>query len=178
VSVLADLLAAVRAGESQVLVMRGEPGVGKTALLDDMARHATGCRVVRAAGVQSEMEFAFGGLHQLLVPLLDQLERLPAPQQEALRTVFGISTGPAPDRFLVALAVLSMLAEAAAERPLVCVVDDEQWLDEASAQALGFAARRLAADPVGLVFGARIPGAALAANRRCDFFTVCEDFPC
>ena len=99
VSVLADLLAAVRAGESQVLVMRGEPGVGKTALLDDMARHATGCRVVRAAGVQSEMEFAFGGLHQLLVPLLDQLERLPAPQQEALRTVFGIAAaGGRPGR--------------------------------------------------------------------------------
>ncbi len=161
-SVLADLLAAVRAGESRVLVVRGEPGVGKTALLDDMATHATGCRVVRATGLQSEMEFAFAGLHQLLAPLLHHLERLPAPQRGALRTVFGIGAGPPPDRFLVALAVLSLLAEAAAERPLVCVVDDEQWLDEASAQALGFAGRRLAADPVGLVFGARVSGAELA----------------
>ena len=90
------------------------------------------------------------------------LERLPAPQREALRTVFGISAGPAPDRFLVALAVLSLLSEAAGERPLICVIDDEQWLDQASAQALGFVARRLAADPVGLVFAARVPGEELA----------------
>ena len=118
--------------------------------------------MVRAAGVQSEMEFAFAGLHQLLTPMLDRLERLPAPQREALRTVFGISAGPAPDRFLVALAVLSLLSEVAGERPLVCVIDDQQWLDQASAQALGFAARRLAADPVGLVFAARVPGEELA----------------
>jgi DNA-binding CsgD family transcriptional regulator len=161
-SALADLVAAVRAGQSRVLVVRGEPGVGKTALLDDLAGHASGCRVVRVAGVQSEMEFAHAGLHQLLTPLLGQLERLPAPQQDALRTVLGLSAGPPPDRFLVALAVLSLLSEAAAEQPLVCVIDDEQWLDQASAQALGFAARRLAADPVGLVFGARVPGEELA----------------
>jgi DNA-binding CsgD family transcriptional regulator len=162
VSVLAGLIAVVRAGESRVLVLRGEPGVGKTALLDELASQAEGCRVVRVAGVQSEMEFAFAGLHQLLTPMLDQLERLPVPQREALCTAFGLSAGPAPDRFLVALAVLSLLAEAARDRPLVCVVDDEQWLDQASAQALGFTARRLAADPVGLVFAARVPGQELA----------------
>jgi DNA-binding CsgD family transcriptional regulator len=160
--VLADLVAAVRAGESRVLVVRGEPGVGKTALLDYLAGQAQGCRLVRVAGVQSEMEFAFAGLHQLLTPMLDHLEQLPVPQRDALRTVFGISAGPPPDRFLVALAVLSLLSETAGDRPLVCVVDDEQWLDQASAQALAFAARRLAADPVGLVFGARVPGEELA----------------
>ncbi len=159
---LAGLVAAVRSGESRVLVVRGEPGVGKTALLDYLAGQASGCRVVRVAGMQSEMEFAFAGLHQLLAPMLDHLDQLPAPQRDALRTVFGISAGPAPDRFLVALAVLSLLSETAADRPLVCVIDDEQWLDQASAQALGFAARRLAADPVGLVFAARVPGEELA----------------
>ena len=164
VSVLAGLVAAVRAGQSRVLVVRGEPGVGKTALLDYLAGQASGCRVVRVAGVQSEMEFAFAGLHQLCAPMLDRLEALPAPQRDALRTVFGISAGPPPDRFLVALAVLSLLSETAGERPLVCVIDDEQWLDQASAQALGFAARRLAADPVALVFGARVPGAELAGT--------------
>jgi predicted ATPase len=160
--VLAGLVAAVRAGQSRVLVVRGEPGVGKMALLNHLAGQAQGWRVVRAAGMQSEMEFAFAGLHQLLVPMLDRLEHLPGPQREALRTVFGISAGPAPDRFLVALAVLSLLSEVAGERPLVCVVDDQQWLDRASAQALGFAARRLAAEPVGLVFAARVPGEELA----------------
>jgi DNA-binding CsgD family transcriptional regulator len=162
VSVLAGLVAAVRAGESRVLVVRGEPGAGKTALLDDLAGQAQGCRVVRTAGVQSEIELAFAGLHQLLAPMLDRLEQLPVPQREALRTAFGLSAGPAPDRFLVALAVLSLLSGVAGERPLICVVDDQQWLDQASAQALGFAARRLAADPVGLVFAARVPGEELA----------------
>ena len=159
---LAGLVTAVRAGESRVLVVRGEPGVGKTALLDYLDEQAEGCRVVHVAGVQSEMDFAFAGLHQLLAPMLDYLEQLPVPQREALRTVFGLSEGPVPDRFLVALAVLSLLSEAAGERPLLCVIDDEQWLDQASAQALGFAARRLGADPVGLVFAARVPGEELA----------------
>src|SRR5580692_4362423 len=159
---LAGLVAAVRAGESRVLVVRGEPGVGKTALLDYLDEQAEGCRVVHVAGVQSEMDFAFAGLHQLLAPMLDYLEQLPVPQREALRTVFGLSEGPVPDRFLVSLAVLSLLSEVAREQPLVCVVDDQQWLDHASAQALGFAARRLAADPVGLVFAARITGEELA----------------
>ncbi len=156
------LIAAVRAGSSRALMVRGDPGVGKTALLDYLAGQAQGCRVVRTAGVQSEMELAFSGLHQLLAPMLDRLEHLPVPQREALRTAFGLSAGPAPDRFLVALAVLSLLSEMAGERPLVCVIDDEQWLDHASAQALGFAARRLAADPVGLVFAARVPAEELA----------------
>ena len=143
-------------------MVRGEPGVGKTVLLDYLAGRASGCRVVRAAGVQSEMELAFAGLHQLCAPMLDHAECLPVPQREALRTAFGLSAGPVPDRFLVGLAVVGLLSEAAGERPLVCVVDDQQWLDQASAQALGFAARRLAADPVGLVFAARVPGKDVA----------------
>ena len=161
-AVLDQLINAVRAGGSRVLVVRGEPGVGKSVLLDYLARGASDCRVVRAAGVESEMELAFAGLHQLLSPVLDRLERLPVPQQEALRTAFGLSAGPAPDRFLVGLAVLGLLSEVAAEQPLICVVDDEQWLDRASVQALGFVARRLAAEPVGLVFAARMAGAELA----------------
>jgi DNA-binding CsgD family transcriptional regulator len=155
-------VAGVRAGESRALVVRGEPGVGKTVLLDYLAGRASGCRVARAAGVQSEMELAFAALHQLCAPMLDHAESLPAPQREALRTAFGLSAGPVPDRFRVGLAVLGLLSEAAGERPLVCIVDDQQWLDRASAQALGFAARRLAADPVGLVFAARVPGEDVA----------------
>src|SRR5215472_13075374 len=139
--VLNRLVEAVGAGASRVLVVRGEPGVGKTVLLDYLAGHAPGCRVVRAAGVETEMEFAFAGLHQLCAPVLDHLGRLPVPQREALRTAFGISAGPAPDRFFIGLAVLGLLSEVAGERPLVCVVDDEQWLDRASAQVLGFVAR-------------------------------------
>jgi DNA-binding CsgD family transcriptional regulator len=155
--VLDRLIAAVRAGESQTLLLAGEPGVGKTALLDYAAGVASGCRVVRAAGVQSELELAFAGLQQLCAPMLDHVDELPAPQRDALRTAFGVAAGPAPDRFLVGLAVLSLLAEVAAERPLVCLVDDQQWLDRASAQALGFVARRLQAESVGLVFAARRP---------------------
>ena len=138
-------------------MVRGDPGVGKTVLLDYLAGRASGsgCRVARAAGVQSEMELAFAGLHQLCAPMLSRAERLPEPQRDALQTAFGIAAGPPPDRFLVGLAVLSLLAGVAGERPLICLIDDEQWLDQASAQALGFTARRLAADPVGLVFAAR-----------------------
>ena len=145
-----------------MLVVRGDPGVGKTVLLDYLVGRAPGCRIARAVGVQSEMELAFAGLHQLCAPLLDHLEAIPVPQREALRTAFGLSAGPPPDRFLVGLAALSLLSEVAGERPLICVIDDEHWLDHASAQALGFVARRLAADPVGLVFAARVPGAELA----------------
>jgi predicted ATPase len=151
------LIEAVRAGASRVLVVRGEPGVGKTALLDYLAGHAPGCQVVGAAGVQTEMEFAFAGLHQLCTPMLDHLGRLPVPQREALRTAFGISAGQAPNRFFIGLAVLGLLSAVAEDKPLVCVVDDEQWLDRASAQVLGFVARRLVAEPVGLVFAARDP---------------------
>jgi AAA ATPase domain len=153
---------AIRSGERRVLVIRGEPGVGKTALLDYLAEQASGCLVVRALGVQSEMELAFAGLHQLCAPMLNRLVRLPVPQREALQTALGLSAGPAPDRFLVGLAVLSLLSEAAVERPLICLVDDQQWLDSASAQALGFVARRLMAEPVGLVFATRDPGDELA----------------
>jgi DNA-binding CsgD family transcriptional regulator len=152
------LLDSVRAGESRVLVVSGEPGVGKTALLNYLVEQASGCRMAHAAGVESEMELVYAGLHQLLTPMLDRLERLPAPQANALRTAFGLSPGSAPDRFLVGLATLSLLAEVAEEHPLVCLVDDAQWLDQASSQVLGFVARRLAAESVGMVFAARILG--------------------
>jgi DNA-binding CsgD family transcriptional regulator len=161
-AVLGRLVAAVRAGESRALVVHGEPGVGKTALLEYLAGQASGCRVAHAGGVQSEMELAFAVLHQLCAPMLDRLERLPAPQRDALRTAFGLSAGPAPDRFLIGLAALGLLSEMAGDRPLVCIVDDEQWLDSASAQVLAFVARRLGAESVGLVFGARVPTGDLA----------------
>jgi DNA-binding CsgD family transcriptional regulator len=160
--VLDRLAEAVRAGESRALIVHGEPGVGKTALLEYLAGRASGCRVARAGGVQSEMELAFAVLHQLCAPMLDRLERLPAPQRDALRTAFGLSAGPAPDRFLIGLAALGLLSEVAGDRPLVCIVDDEQWLDSASAQVLAFVARRLGAESVGLVFGARVPTGDLA----------------
>ena len=159
---LDQFLDVVRGGAGRVLVVRGEPGVGKTALLDYLAEHASGCRVAHASGVESEMELAYAGLHQLLTPMLDRLARLPDPQREALRTAFGLTAGPVPNRFLVGLATLSLLAEVAEEHPLVCLVDDAQWLDRASAQVLGFVARRLLAEPVGLVFAARVPGNELA----------------
>jgi len=176
-AVFGQLVEAVRAGESRALVVRGEPGVGKTVLLDHLAGQASGsgCRVARVTGVQSEMELAFAGLHQLCAPMLDRAERLPGPQRDALSTVLGLAAGPPPDRFLVGLAVLSLLAEVAAERPLICLVDDEQWLDRASAQALGFAARRLAADPVGLVFSARDPGSELAGLPELEIGGLRDD---
>ena len=145
-----------------MLVVHGEAGVGKTALLEHLAGHAPGLRVTRAAGIQSEMELAFAGLHQLCAPTLDSLDAVPAPQRDALRTAFGLSSGPAPDRFLLGLAVLSLLSHAAAERPLLCLVDDHQWLDRASAQILAFAARRLGVESVGLVFATRDPSGDLA----------------
>jgi hypothetical protein len=158
------LMEVVRAGESRALVVYGDPGVGKSVLLDHLAGRASdcGCRVARVVGVQSEMELAFAGLHQLCAPMLDHASRIPVPQRDALRTAFGLSVGPPPDRFFVGLAVLSLLSEVAGERPLIGLIDDEQWLDQASAQALGFVARRLGADPVGLVFAAREPSAELA----------------
>src|ERR1700733_13943637 len=159
---LARLVEAVLAGQSRVLVIRGEPGAGKTALLDYLAGQAPGCRVVRALGVQSEMELAFAGLHQLCVPMLARLDGLPEPQREALRTAFGLSAGPAPDRFLVGLAVLSLLSEEAGEQPLLCLVDDYQWLGSASAPALGFVAARGAGATCALVLAARDPVAELA----------------
>src|SRR5215468_4042064 len=157
-AVLEQLVASVRAGPSQALVLRGEAGAGKSALLEYLVQHAWGCGIARAAGVESEMELAYAGLQQLCAPFVDRLERLPGPQRDALGTAFGLRDGGAPDRFLVGLAVLSLLSDIAEERPLVCVVDDAQWLDAASAQALAFAARRLGAESVGLVFAVREPG--------------------
>ncbi|MCP2354776.1 DNA-binding CsgD family transcriptional regulator [Nonomuraea thailandensis] len=149
------LLADVRAGRSRALVVRGEAGVGKSALLEHLAARASGCRVVCAAGVQPEMEVAFAALYSLCAPLLDLLDGLPEPQSAALGTAFGWREGPAPDRLLLSLAVLSLLAAAAEERPLVCVIDDAQWLDQASAQVLAFVARRLLAERVACVFALR-----------------------
>ena len=154
--VLDDVLAAVRAGESRVLVVRGGAGVGKSALLEFAADAAApDMRILRAAGVESEMELAFAALHQLCAPLLGRVEHLPTPQRTALATVFGLQPGPPPDRFMVGLAVLSLIAEVADERPVLCIVDDAQWLDTATAQTLGFVARRVHAETVGLLFGAR-----------------------
>ncbi len=152
----------MRDGHSQALVIHGEAGVGKTALMEYLAGSASVCRIVSAAGVQSEMELAFAGLHQLCAPLLDHLDRLPTPQRDALRTAFGMSPGSAPDQFLIGLAVLSLLSDVAEERPLLCLVDDQQWVDRASAQVLAFVARRLGAESVGMVFGVRVPGQELA----------------
>ena len=149
------LLADSLAGRSGVKVLRGEAGVGKTALLDYLSDRVAGWHVARAVGVESEMEFAFSGLHQLCASMLDHLERLPAPQRDALATVFGLAVGAAPDRFLVGLATLTLFAEVAEKQPLVCVVDDAQWLDQASAQVLAFVGRRLLAERVALVCAAR-----------------------
>jgi DNA-binding CsgD family transcriptional regulator len=155
---LDGLLADLRSGRGRALVVRGEAGVGKSALLEYAAGAAADMRVARAAGVESEMELAFAGVHQLCAPLLGRLEDLQGPQRDALGIAFGLRAGAAPDRFLVGLAVLTLLSEAAGDRPLLCVVDDAQWLDRASAQVLAFAARRLLAEPVGLIFAAREPG--------------------
>ena len=154
---LDEVVASARAGQSRALVLRGDAGVGKSALLEYLASHASGCTVARAAGVESEMELAYAGLQQLCAPFLDRLERLPAPQRDALGTAFGVRDGDAPNRFLVGLAVLSLLSDVAEDRGLVCVVDDAQWLDAASAQALAFVARRLGVESVGLVFAVREP---------------------
>jgi DNA-binding CsgD family transcriptional regulator len=148
-------VADVLAGHSRVMVLRGEAGVGKSALLGYLADQVAGWRVVRAVGVESEMELAYAGLHQLCAPMLDRLDRLPVPQRDALATVFGQRGGPAPDRFLVGLATLTLLAEVAEQQPLLCVVEDAQWLDQASAQILGFVARRLLAEQIALVGAAR-----------------------
>lgn len=163
------LIDAVRGGESRALVVRGEAGVGKTALLEHMIDRASGCRIERTAGVQSEMELPFAALHQLCATMLPQLDRLPGPQQGALATALGLRPGTAPDRFLVGLAILNLLSGVAEERPLVCVIDDAQWLDDASAQALLFVARRLRAESVAFVLAVRDPaddwGAGLSELR-------------
>jgi DNA-binding CsgD family transcriptional regulator/tetratricopeptide (TPR) repeat protein len=158
------LMSDVRAARGRAMIVRGEVGAGKTALLDYLAGRAAdaGCRVTRAAGVRSEPECAFAGLRALCEPLLSEAGRLPAPQRDALRTALGLATGPPPNPLLLGVAVLSLLSGMAADRPLICLVDDAQWLDRPSAQVLGFAARRLATGPVGLVLATRDPGGQLA----------------
>ena len=154
-ALLDDVIATVRAGESRTLVIHGEAGIGKSALLSYALESAVDLRILRAMGVESDMELAFASLHQLCAPLLDSVQRLPTPQRHALEIAFGLTEGPVPDRFLVGLALLTLLSEAAEERPMLCVVDDAQWLDEVSLKTLAFVARRLAAEPVGLLLAAR-----------------------
>jgi len=152
------LLAAVRDGLSGVLVLRGEPGIGKTALLEAAVGRAGDMQVARVVGVESEIDLGFAGLHQLLIPFLGGLQRLPVPQREALESAFGLMVGPPPDRFLVGLATLTLITDAAAERPVLGVIDDAQWLDRVSIEVLGFVARRLYADRVGMLFAVRGEG--------------------
>jgi AAA ATPase domain len=154
-AVLDHLLAAARDRHGGAIVVRGEPGIGKTALIEQAVTSAQDFRVLRTAGREGEMELAFAALQQLCAPGLDRLVRLPAPQRDAMRVAFGLCTGDPPDRLLVALALLTLLSEMAAERPLLCAVDDAQWLDRASAQAVAFVARRLATEALAFVFGAR-----------------------
>ncbi|WP_205864522.1 LuxR family transcriptional regulator [Planctomonas sp. JC2975] len=154
---LDHLISSLRGGQSRSLVIRGEAGVGKSALVEHVASRASGCRVVKAFGVESEVELAYAGLHQLCAPLLDHLDALTAPQATALGVALGVQSGGAPDRFLVGLAVLNLFSAAAADKPLVCLVDDAQWLDLASRQTLAFVARRLVAESVGIVFAVRDP---------------------
>lgn len=155
---LAELCDRARSGASGVLVIHGEAGIGKTALLDEVLTGADGLRAIRVSGAESEMELAYAGVQQLCSPLLAHIDRLPDPQKNALRVALGLREGAAPDRLLVNLAVLTMLGDAGAERPTVCIVDDAQWVDRASLQALTFAARRLLADPVVMIFATRTPG--------------------
>src|SRR5947209_10605622 len=161
---LRALISTVQSGSHQVLVLRGEAGVGKTALLRYVSELAAEFRCVQVAGVESDMELAFAGLQQLCAPLMDRFDELPQPQREALNVAFGRGVGPTPDRFLVGLAVLSLMAATTVEQPLVCIIDDAQWLDQVSVQTLSFVARRLLAEPVALVFAARDGGAAALAG--------------
>src|SRR3954454_22847599 len=154
---LDGMLAQARDGHSAVLVDRGEPGIGKTALLRYAARQASGLRIAEVEGVEAEMELPFAAIHQLCAPMLGGLEALAEPQQDSLRVALGMTSGDPPDRFLVAGAVLNLLAATAEARPLLCLVDDAQWLDAASVQALGFVARRLVAEPVAMLFSLREP---------------------
>src|SRR3954463_5533174 len=167
-ALLDDLVADVHRGNSRSLVLRGQAGIGKTALLGYLMTSAPDLTVVKAVGVQSDMELAYASLHQLCGPLLDRLARLPPPQRRAMEIVFGLSAGEAPDRFLFGVAVLSLFSDAAEQRPLLCVIDDAQWLDRASALTLAFVARRLLAEPVGMVFAAREPGEELRHVRELE----------
>src|SRR3954468_6010217 len=174
-ALLDALVDAIRRAQGRSLVVRGEAGIGKTALLEYLVGSASDLTVLRAVGVESDMELAYAGLHQLCASLLDRLDRLPAPQRQALEIAYGLSAGGAPDRFLVGLAVLSLLSEAADERPVLCLVDDAQWLDRASALTLAFVARRLLAERVGIVFTAREPGDELAHLRELEVRGLLRD---
>ena len=156
-AILEGLVQQVRGGRASVLVLRGEPGIGKTALLHHLVEAGAGLRVVRCTGVESEMELPFAGLHELCSPILAGLDALPEPQQLALSIALGLETGPSPDKFLVALGALGLLGAACEHRPMLCVIEDAHWLDQASAQVLGFIGRRLLGEPVGLVLAAREP---------------------
>ena len=166
---LGGLLARAADGYSGVLVLRGEAGVGKTVLLDETVAvaAAAGMQTARLTGVEAETQLGYAGLHRFLVPFADQLERLPGPQREALRSTFGLVVRPPADRFLVALAVLTLLAEVASATPLVCVIDDVQWLDPESVVVLGFVARRLYAERVVLLFAVRERPARSRPWRGC-----------
>ncbi|MFD0630334.1 AAA family ATPase [Catenulispora yoronensis] len=147
----------MREGRSDVLVLLGEAGVGKSALLDHALQSASDVQVLRVSGVESEMELPYAALSQLGLPLLDGIDRLPGPQAEALATTFGLKGGEPPGPFLVGLGMLNLLAEAARDRPLLCVVDDAHWLDDASAQVVAFVARRLRAESVLMLIATREP---------------------
>ena len=155
---LAGLLGGAREGHSGVLVIRGEAGIGKTALVTELVDQATDFRVIHTSGAESEMEFTYAGVHQLCAPLVELRSRLPTPQRNALEVALGLSEGDAPDGFLVRLAVLTLLGEAGADRPTICVIDDTQWVDRASRQTLAFVARRMLADPVVMLFCVRDSG--------------------
>src|SRR6478672_530507 len=157
--VLDGLLATVREGESEALLVHGEAGIGKTALLRYAARQASGFRVAELTGVEAEMELPFAGIHQLCATMLDGINALPVPQRDALSVALGLTDGEVPERFLVGLAVLSLLAAAAEERPLLCLVEDAQWLDGASSQILGLVARRVRAESLAIVIAMREPAA-------------------
>ena len=162
---LDGLLADVRSGRSRALVVRGEAGIGKTALLGYAADTAPDFQVARAEGVESEMELPFAGLHQLCGRMLNRRSSLPGPQRDALGVAFGLRSGTAPDRFLVGLAILTLLSDVAADQPLLCLIDDAQWLDQTSAQVLAFVARRLDTESVAMMFGTRDPGTAPGLTR-------------
>ncbi len=154
-AILEGLVSAARTGRSEVLVLRGEAGVGKSALIESLVARNQTCRIARTVGIESEMELAYSGLHQLCQPFFDLMDRLPQPQRNALGIAFGQLTGPTPDRFLTGLAVLNLLSEAAGQNPVLCVIDDAQWLDLMSARILAFVARRLAAESVVMIFAVR-----------------------
>jgi DNA-binding CsgD family transcriptional regulator len=179
---LARLLAAARSGQSGALVLRGEAGIGKTALIEELVGETEGCRVLRTAGAESEQELAFAALQQLCGPVIAGRDCLPLPQQAALGVAFGTGGGPPPDRFLIGLAVLGLLSEAAEGQPLLCAVDDAQWLDRASAEILAFIARRVQAEGIALVFATRepdgqfqgVPGIVLSGLSREDAQALLE----